>query len=122
MDSTKTQTPTSDDKASLVAQFADDIKAENIETLSLRHKSSVTDYFVICSGNSDTHVNSIVGRVEEKMRELGHRAVASSERQGSGWVILDFGDVVFHCMKEEQRQFYDLEALWNSIQPNPDLP
>ena len=112
---------TSEDKAKLVAKLADDIKAELIETLDVRAKTSICDYFVVCSGNSDTHVNSISGRVEEKMKEGGMKPLRSETGSGTGWVLLDFGDVIFHCMLEEKRQFYDLETLWHNIQPDPDL-
>ncbi len=108
-------------KAERVAKLADDIKAERIETLDVRAKTSIADYFVVCSGNSDTHVNSIAGRVEEKMKEEGIKPLRSETGGGSGWVLLDFGDVIFHVMLEEKRQFYDLETLWNNLQPDPDL-
>jgi len=107
--------------AERVVKLADDIKAERIETLDVRAKTSIADYFIVCSGTSDTHVNSIAGRVEEKMKEEGNRTLRSEDGGGSGWVLLDFGDVIFHVMLEEKRQFYDLETLWNNIQPDPDL-
>ena len=111
---------TSAEKAKLISGFADDIKADRIETLDIRQKTSVADFFVVCSGTSDTHSNSIVERVVEKMKALGHRPSRKEEGNG-GWVLLDYGDVVLHVMREEQRQFYDLETLWAATQPNPDL-
>jgi ribosome-associated protein len=112
---------TSAEKAQLIVDAAEDIKAERIETLDVREKTPVTDYFVVCSGTSDRHIESIADRVAEAM--LTHR-IKPTRRGGerTGWVYQDYGDVVFHVMREEQRQFYDLEALWNSIQKNPDLP
>ncbi len=122
MDSTK-KTPatiTSEEKSSLIEGFADDIKAERIEVLDVRVKTSVADFFVICTGTSDTHANSILDRVVQKMKDLGHRPIRSELGSG-GWILVDFGDVIFHVMREEQRQFYDLETLWTAMQPNPDL-
>lgn len=110
----------SSEKARLVVEFADDIKAERIETLDVRAKTSVTDFFVICTGNSDIHVRSIAERVREKMRERGIRPVRT-DGSSTGWVLQDYGDVVFHVMLEEKRQFYDLESLWEGLRPNPDL-
>lgn len=112
---------TSQEKAEAIFELADGIKAERIETLDVSKKTSIADYFVVCSGNSDTHVNAIVDRVEEKLRERGTKPLRR-EKTSSGWVLLDFGDVIFHVMLEEKRQFYDLEALWSSIQPDPNLP
>ncbi len=113
---------TATEKAELIVKFADDMKAERVEMLDIRRKTSVADFFVICTGNSDVHMHAIADRVEEKLREVGIRPVRS-DRSGpsSGWDLLDFGDVVFHVMLEDKRQFYDLESLWESIQPDPNL-
>lgn len=109
-------------RAALIAEFADDMKALDIETLDVKAKTSVADYFVVCTGTSDTHVNAIAERVAEKLRDVGIKpARANIGRQADGWVLYDFGDVVFHVMLEEKRQFYDLEAYWKEMQPNPDL-
>ncbi|MBV6459111.1 MAG: Ribosomal silencing factor RsfS [Fimbriimonadaceae bacterium] len=111
---------TSKEKTDLILEFADDIKAERSEVLDVRQKTSVTDYFVICSGNSDVHVNAIAERVAEKLREKGVRPLRVND-QGGGWVLYDYGDVVFHVMREEKRQFYDLETLWTNLQNDPNL-
>lgn len=119
MASTKTNLD-STQKVEKIKEFADDIKAERIEMLDVRRKTSVADYLVICTGNSDTHVRSIAERVREKMREIGVRPIRS-DGGNSGWTLLDYGDVVFHVMLEEKRQFYDLESLWAAVKPSPDL-
>lgn len=111
---------TSAEKVEKIIEIADEIKAERIETLDIRAKTSVADYFVICSGTSDRHIESIADRVAEGMAAIKMKPV----RQGgerTGWVYQDYGDVIFHVMREEQRQFYDLETLWNSMQRSPDL-
>lgn len=110
----------SKEKADLIREFADDIKAERIEILDVREKTSVTDYFVVCTGNSDVHVRSIVGKVEERLLPYKVKPLRT-EDGNSGWVLQDYGDVVFHVLLEEKRQFYDLETLWNEMKPNPDL-
>jgi ribosome-associated protein len=112
---------TSTEKAEMIRNEADEMKAERIETLDVRAKTSVADYFVVCSGNSDRHVQSIADRIAEKMAVARAKPVRV-EGDRSGWVLQDYGDVILHVMREEQRQFYDLEQLWSSLQPNPDLP
>jgi len=100
---------------------ADDLKAENIETLDVRSKTSIADYFVVCTGTSDRHVQSIAERVEERLTV--HRVKPLRiEGERSGWIIQDYGEVVLHVMREEQRQFYDLETLWKNAKPSLDLP
>lgn len=110
----------SQEKVEMISAYADDIKAEQIDVLDIRAKTSVADYFVVCTGTSDVHVNSIAGRIEEKMREKGVKPTRQ-ESTGSGWVLLDYGDVVVHVMREERRQFYDLETLWATKESDPNL-
>lgn len=111
---------TSEEKVNLIVGVADDMKAEQIETLDVRNKTSIADYFVVCGATNDRQISAIADRVAEKMRESKEKAVRS-EGDGSGWILQDYGDVILHIMREEQRQFYDLETLWKTMQPNPDL-
>ena len=96
------------------------MKAEQIETLDVRDKTSVAEYFVVCSGTSDRHVQSIAERVAEKLA-INRVKPLRVEGERSGWVLQDYGDVILHVMKEEQRQFYDLETLWKNMVPDPNL-
>ncbi|MFI5386155.1 MAG: ribosome silencing factor [Fimbriimonadales bacterium] len=111
---------TSAEKVQRIIDAADEIKAERIETLDVKEKTSVADFFVVCTGTSDRHIESIADRVSERMAELKAKPLRT-EGERSGWVLQDYGDVIFNVMREEQRQFYDLETLWNSMQRNPDL-
>ncbi|HSI72568.1 MAG TPA: ribosome silencing factor [Fimbriimonas sp.] len=111
---------TSEEKLQIIVDAADDLKAENIETLNVRAKTSMADYFVVCGGTSDRHVQSIADKVYEKMAEVKQKPVRV-EGDRSGWVLHDYGDVILHVMRDEQRQFYDLETLWKNMQPHPDV-
>ncbi len=94
-------------------ELADKKKAENIVILDLRKLSSVTDYFVICTGTSEPHLRAIVDEVTEnvrKLHELRPRAVDGTLQ--AGWVVLDYFDVMVHVMRGAQRAKYDLEGLW----------
>jgi ribosome-associated protein len=112
---------TSLEKAELIRAAADDIKAERIETLDVHAKTSVADFFIICSGTSDRHVDSIAERVSEKLAEVRAKPLRT-EGDRTGWVLQDYGDVIFHVMREEQRQFFDLESFWATMKPSADLP
>ena len=111
---------TIEEKLNLIADAADDLKAENIEQLDVRLKTSIADYFVVCTGTSDRHVQSIAERVEEKMALKGVKPLRI-EGERSAWILHDYGDIVLHIMREEQRQFYDLETLWKNTQTDPNL-
>lgn len=112
---------TSEDKVKRIIAAADELKAENIETLDVRDKTSVADYFIVCTGTSDRHVSSIADKVLDRMTEAKLKPVRT-EGERSGWVLHDYGDVILHVMREEQRQFYDLETLWKNVAPDPNLP
>ncbi|RXJ73088.1 ribosome silencing factor [Veronia nyctiphanis] len=96
-----------------VADKADDMKAADIVTLDVRDTSSLTDYMVLCTGNSKRHVASIADHVAEeaKAAEVGLLGM-EGQREGE-WVVLDLGNVMVHVMQEEQRELYQLEKLWN---------
>lgn len=114
---------TSLEKAKLVAEFADDMKAVDIETLDIKAKTSIADYFIVCTGTSDVHIRAICERVAEKLRDVGVRPLRQSDRSetGGGWMLFDYGDVVLHVMLEEKRQFYDLESFWQNLPQDPSL-
>jgi len=99
--------------ALLCRELADNKKAENIVILDLREVSSVTDYFVICTGTSEPHLRAIVDEITEGLRE-GHglRPRAMDGALHTAWVVLDFFDVMVHVMRSDVREHYDLEGLW----------
>lgn len=111
---------TAQDKAQAISAIADEMKAEQIETLDVRTKTSMADFFVICAGTSDRHVASIADKVVAKLKEQKLRPLRT-EGENSGWLLLDYGDVIFHVMREEHRQFYDLESFWKTKQPDPSV-
>lgn len=105
---------TTKEKLELIVETVDDMKAEDIETLDVASKTSLADYFVICTATNDRQLVSIADRVEEKFREKKVRPLRSEGGKG-GWILQDYGDIVLHIMREEQRQFYDLETLWKAV-------
>jgi len=111
---------TTPEKLQVIVDAADEIKAERIETLDVRSKTSVCDFFVVCSGTSERHVESIADRVAERLLMSKIKPIRT-DGERTGWMLQDYGDVVFHVMREEERQFFDLEALWNSLPKDPNL-
>ncbi len=85
-----------------------DIVLLDVETLFV-----LSDVFVIATGTSSTHVQSLSDHVEEKMKEvLGLKAIRSEGRSEAEWILLDFGDVIVHLFQAAAREFYGLERLW----------
>ena len=100
--------------ALLCRELADNRKAEDIVILDVRKVSpSLTDYFVIASATSEPHLRAITDEVTEKLRlehELRPRAVDGTLH--TGWVVLDYFDVIVHVMRADIREHYNLEGLW----------
>ena len=91
----------------------EDAKTQNIAVLDVRKISDFTDYMVIATGTSNRHVQSSADKVVETLRGHGVRPVGIEGKQLGDWVLIDFGDVVAHIMREQMRDFYNLEKLWS---------
>ncbi|MEQ8924576.1 MAG: ribosome silencing factor [Fulvivirga sp.] len=89
-------------------------KASDIVVLDLRNvKNAVADYFVICSGNSDTQIDAIADSVDEQVhKELKQNPWHQEGKSNKEWLLLDYVDVVAHIFKKEKREYYSLENLW----------
>jgi len=100
-----------------IAQNAlEDLKAQNIVSIDVRDKTSVTDYMLIASGTSSRQVKALAEHVLEKFKEQGLRPLGSEGLDGGEWALLDMGDVLVHVMQAATREFYDLERLWQGAQ------
>lgn len=98
-------------KTALLCESANDIKALDIIVLDVRGQTILADYFVLCSGTSSTHIQSIAEHARDEMRGNGYRARPEGV-PASFWVVLDYGDAILHVLNDETREFYDLERLW----------
>lgn len=98
--------------AEMVALKAEDKKAYDIVILDIIEISTIADYFVICSGRSSTHVQSIAeGIVDALAKDTGLKPRKEGLKEGR-WILLDYGDIIVHVFQEEEREFYNLERLW----------
>jgi len=94
------------------ARTADDKKATDIMVLEVGERLIVTDFFVICTGRTDRQVKTIMQAIRDKLGEEKIRPLwVSGESQGL-WVVMDYGSVVVHIFREEERDYYQLERLW----------
>jgi ribosome-associated protein len=94
------------------AALALELKAQDVVSLELTGISSATDYFLLATGTSDTHVKAIADHILDVLREEGVRQNHVEGLQGGHWVLLDYIDVVVHVFHATTRQFYQLEELW----------
>jgi ribosome-associated protein len=96
-------------------------KAYDLVVLETGHVSSIGDYFVICTGRSDTQVQAIAEAIESDLRAHGERPISVEGVSHGQWVLMDYGDVVVHIFNLPVREFYDLERLWVRA-PRVELP
>jgi ribosome-associated protein len=115
-----------EERARLGAQAALDKRAGDLIVLDLRGLSGVADFFLICDGQSTTQIQTIADSIEARLKAEGVRPLHSEGLPESGWLLLDYGDVVVHVFLRETREFYALERLWGDApqvevkHPSPD--
>ncbi len=103
---------TSKNLAKIIAKAAISKKAYDVTILDLRKLTTMTDYFVICSVDSDTQARAVADEMKNESIEKGESSVRK-EGYGEGrWILLDYVDVVAHVFHKETREFYNLEKLW----------
>ena len=99
------------------AKALEEKKGVGIKLLEVTEVTTLAEYFLICTGTSNTHVETLCDAVEEAVEAAGEPMLHREGHRGGTWVLLDFGSLVCHVLTEETRQFYDLERLWNDARP-----
>lgn len=95
-----------------VTKALDQKKGLDIQLLKLDKISSLADYFLICTGTSNTHVKTLCDFAEFTLEQLGEPMLGREGHRGNSWELLDFGTLVVHVFTPEAREFYSLERLW----------
>ena len=99
------------------AKALEDKKGIHVKLLEVTEVTTLAEYFLICTGSSNTHVKTLCDTVEEVVELCGETLLHREGHRGGTWVLLDFGCLVCHVFTDETRQFYDLERLWNDAKP-----
>ena len=95
-----------------VTKALDEKKGMDIKLLKIDKVSSLADYFLICTGTSNTHVKTLCDYAEYTLEQLGETMLGREGHRGNSWELLDYGTIVVHVFTEEAREFYSLERLW----------
>ncbi len=99
--------------ASEIAEILDNKKAQDIVIIKVGDLTIISDYFVVASAGSTTHVQTLAGEVQQKMFEKQGLKPARVEGEREGrWIVLDYGEVLVHLFHRDERDFYQLERLW----------
>lgn len=98
-----------------IVELVEERKAEDILLLDLRPDNIIADFFIICSGDNDRHLRALTELVRQDVKENYRKLPFTNEgTAASGWVVMDYGDVVVHFFSPEKRDFYALEELWDA--------
>jgi ribosome-associated protein len=89
-----------------------DKKAKDLRVIDIHQLTTIADYFIICSGTSTTHIKTLSDEVERKLKEKNVNPLRREGYNSARWVLLDYGDIVVHIFHEEDREYYNLEHLW----------
>ena len=108
---------TAKELAAIAAKALDSKKAVGLRLLKIDRVSSLADYFLICTGTSNTHVRTLCDFAEYALEEAGEKPLGREGHRGNTWELLDYGCLVVHVFTEEAREFYNLERLWSDAAP-----
>lgn len=112
---------TSEELLEIILASLEDDKAEDIEQIDLRGKTSIGDYMVVCSGRSSRQVSAISEKLVDKLKQdLGRLSRIEGKATGD-WVLIDTGDIIVHVFRPEVREFYQMEKMWQDG-ISPDKP
>ena len=103
---------TTKELATIATKALDSKKGMNIKLLKIDEVSTLADYFLICTGTSNTHVKTLCDYAEYTLEELGEPMLGREGHRGNSWELLDYGTIVVHVFTEEAREFYALERIW----------
>ena len=98
------------------AKLLDKKKAEDVLVIDIAEKSSFADFLVVASAGSDRQAESLADDIEDRMAELGQNERLCDGRKKTGWVLLDFGDIIVNVFTKDMRDKYDLEKVWGDCE------
>ncbi len=102
------------DKIKLISKILDNKKAEDIEIISIKDLSIISDYFVIASATNVTQAKALADEVEFKLKQKDIIPVRIEGYASANWIILDYSDIVVHIFHKEAREYYSLDKLWSN--------
>lgn len=102
------------EKLEMVKRLLSEKKADEVEVIDLQDRTLIADYFVICSGTSNTHIKAIADGLLTDGRKEGLKKQHVEGYTQARWVLVDYGDIVVHIFAREEREFYDIESLWKA--------
>lgn len=105
----------------LIMEILEQKKAEKIEKIAVTEKTTLADTFIVCNGSSTTQVHSLADEVQYRLHEQGIRAQRVEGQESNKWILLDYGSIIVHIFNRDERDFYDLDSMWQDLQKSEDI-
>jgi len=103
---------TAEELANAIAEVLDSKKGHDIKVLHVEDKTVIAEYFVLCTGNSNTQIKALAGEVEYRLGLRGVEPYGVEGRDNNSWMVLDYSNVIVHIFSREAREFYNLDKLY----------
>lgn len=103
---------TVEEQVKLIAQALEDRKGTDIKSYDMRGKSALADFFVVATGAAAPHLKALIAETQAVMKQKGVNSYRTSGDPESGWIVVDYVDVIVHVFSPEARAYYALEKLW----------
>ena len=96
-----------------IVEILESKKALDIKVIDIQEKTILSDYFIIATGTSNTHIRALADEIEYKLKEKNITVNNKEGKEYNSWILLDYGEVIVHIFSEETRKFYNIENLWS---------
>jgi len=103
--------------ANFVVKVIDKKKGDKIELIDVKKLTTLTDFFVICTAEASEHARAIEEELKKKLKEKDNVLFSEEGEEEGNWIVMDYGEVIVHIMVEEKRKFYNIEKIWQRINP-----
>jgi ribosome-associated protein len=103
--------------ANFIARIIKDKKGDDVVIINVKKLTVLTEYFVVCSSLVEEHSRSIAEEIGKQLKDSGEKITNIDRGTSDSWIALDCGNVIVHIMTEEKRKFYNLERIWQEVEP-----
>lgn len=110
----------SEELANAIVEILESKKGRDIKIIPVSAKTDIADFFVVCSGTSNTHIKTLADEVEYQSEQRGVKLLSYEGRNNNSWILLDFVTVVVHIFSREAREFYNLDKLYKAKSSNTE--
>ncbi len=103
--------------ANFIVKIIDEKKGRDISLLDVRGITTLTDFFIVCTADVSEHARAIAEEIRIRLKQKGNFLYSEEGEKTGEWIAMDYGDVIVHIMLQDKREFYDIERIWQRVEP-----